>query len=243
LVVILLGMKVLAGTSGFAFKEWKGPFYPEKLKDADMLGYYASRFPTVEINNTFYQLPREKTLLDWAAKVPEGFTFTIKASQRITHFTRLKPESAEIVEYLVKTTDVLGSRRGPILFQLPPNMKVELERLKEFLAKLPRGPRYTVEFRHESWFDDAVFQALREHDVAMTAIEQEDFASPVQATATWGYLRLHRMDYTPVQLSDWAARMKGYAWDEAYVFFKHDHVPDSAGSGPLAVDAFMKSFV
>jgi uncharacterized protein YecE (DUF72 family) len=234
-------VKVLAGTSGFAFKEWKGPFYPEKLKDAEMLGFYASRFPTVEINNTFYQLPKEKTLLDWAAKVPETFSFTIKASQRITHFTRLKPESAEIVEYLVKTTDVLGPRRGPILFQLPPNLKLELERLKAFLGKLPAGPRYTMEFRHESWFDESVFQALRDRDVAMTAIEQEDFSSPVQPTATWGYLRLHRMDYTPEQLAAWASRVNGYGWQEAYVFFKHDHVPESAGSGPLAVDAFVKA--
>ena len=235
-------MRILAGTSGFAFKEWKGAFYPEKIKDAEMLGFYSGKFPTVEINNTFYQLPKEKTLLDWAAKVPETFSFTIKASQRITHFTRLKPESAEIVEYLVKTTDVLGPRRGPILFQLPPNMKVELERLKEFLGRLPQGPRYTMEFRHESWFDDAVFQALRDRDVAMTAIEQEDFASPVQPTATWGYLRLHRMDYTPERIAAWASRMKNYGWSEAYVFFKHDHVPDSSGSGPLAVEAFNKQF-
>ena len=232
---------VRVGTSGFAFKEWKGPFYPEKMKDADMLGFYSTRFPTVEINNTFYQLPKEKTLLDWAAKVPETFSFTIKASQRITHFTRLKPESAEIVEYLVRTTDVLGPRRGPILFQLPPNLKLELERLKEFLGKLPAGPRYTMEFRHESWFDESVFQALRDRDVAMTAIEQEDFSSPVQPTATWGYLRLHRMDYTPEQLRSWAERMKGYGWTEAYVFFKHDHIPGSFGSGPLAVKAFQNA--
>ena len=234
-------MRVLAGTSGFAFKEWKGVFYPEKIKDAEMLGFYSGKFPTVEINNTFYQLPKEQTLLDWAAKVPETFSFTIKASRRITHFARLKPESAETVAYMVKTTDALGSRRGPILFQLPPNLKLELERLKEFLAKLPKGPRYTMEFRHESWFDEAVFQALREHDVAMTTIEQEDFASPVQPTASWGYLRLHRMDYTPEQIAAWASRMKGYGWSEAFVFFKHDHVPDSAGSGPLAVEAFVRA--
>jgi uncharacterized protein YecE (DUF72 family) len=234
-------VNVLAGTSGFAFKEWKGVFYPEKIKDAEMLGFYSGKFPTVEINNTFYQLPKEATLLDWAAKVPETFSFTIKASRRITHFARLKPESAETVAYMVSTTDALGARRGPILFQLPPNLKLELERLKEFLAKLPKGPRYTMEFRHESWFDDAVFQALRDHDVAMTTIEQEDFASPVQPTASWGYLRLHRMDYAPAQIEAWAAKIKGYGWSDAFVFFKHDHVPDSAGSGPLAVEQFIKA--
>src|SRR5688500_12363821 len=160
-------MKILAGTSGYAFKEWKGPFYPEDLKDSGFLSFYASKFPTVEINNTFYQLPKEKTLLDWASKVPEEFSFTMKASQRITHFARLKPESAELVEYLVKTAGVLGDRLGPILFQLPPNMKKDLDRLRVFLDKLPKGRRYAMEFRHESWFDDDLTSALREHDVAM----------------------------------------------------------------------------
>jgi uncharacterized protein YecE (DUF72 family) len=234
-------LKILAGTSGYAFKEWKGPFYPEDLKDAGMLGFYASKFPTVEINNTFYQLPKEKTLLDWAAKVPEEFLFAIKASQRITHFARLKPGSAELVEYLVKTLAALGPRLGPILFQLPPNMKVDIDRLKVFLEKLPRGPRYAMEFRHESWFGDELTTALREHDVAMVGIEQEDFSSPVVPTANWGYLRLHRFDYTPDTLSAWAKRIREHGWNEAYVFFKHDHVPDSEGSGPLAVQAFERA--
>lgn len=233
--------KIRAGTSGYAFKEWKGPFYPEDLKDAGMLAYYASKFPAVEINNTFYQLPKEKTLLDWAAKVPEQFSFSIKASQRITHFQRLKPESADVVQYLVKTVGVLGDRLGPILFQLPSNMKVELERLHTFLEGLPDGRRYAVEFRHESWFDDNVFRALREHDVAMVGIEQEEFASPIQPTASWGYLRLHRFDYDAAMLSAWTKRIRESGWDEAFVFFKHDHIPDSEGSGPLAVQAFERA--
>jgi uncharacterized protein YecE (DUF72 family) len=231
-------MKLLAGTSGFAFKEWKGPFYPEKLKDAEMLAFYAGRFPAVEINNTFYQLPKEKTLLDWAAKVPPDFKFTIKASQRITHFARLKPESGEVVGYLMKATAVLGERRGPILFQLPPNMKKDLERLHGFLEALPQGARYAMEFRHESWFGDDLTTMLREHDVAMVGIEQEDFSSPVIPTATWGYLRLHRFDYDAAMLSAWSKRIRETGWQEAYVFFKHDHIPDSDGSGPLAVQAF-----
>ena len=234
-------MRILAGTSGYAFKEWKGPFYPEDLKDAGMLGFYASKFPTVEINNTFYQMPKEKTLLDWAAKVPEQFSFAMKASQRITHFQRLKPESVELVEYLVRTAAVLGTRLGPILFQLPPNMKKDFERLVAFLGKLPKGPRYVIEFRHESWFGDDVFGALRDHDVAMGVIEQEDFSSPVQPTATWGYLRLHRFDYDASMLSAWVSRIRENGWSEAYVFFKHDHIPDSAGSGPLAVQAFERA--
>ena len=231
-------MKVLAGTSGFAFKEWKGPFYPEKLKDADMLGFYAGKFPVVEINNTFYQLPKEKTLLDWAAKVPEQFQFAIKASQRITHFTRLKPESAEVVDYLLRTVGVLGERLGPILFQLPPNMKRDDERLASFLSRLPRGRKYAMEFRHESWFDDVTFDRLRENDVAFVVSEQEDFATPVLATASWTYARPHRLDYTPEGFAAWAARLKYLERDTNYVFFKHDHVPEG-GAGPLAVQSFV----
>lgn len=231
-------MKVLAGTSGFAFKEWKGPFYPEKLKDADMLGFYAGRFPVVEINNTFYQLPKEKTLLDWAAKVPEHFQFAIKASQRITHFTRLKPESAEVVDYLLRTVAVLGERLGPILFQLPPNMKRDDERLAAFLARLPKGKRYAMEFRHESWFSDLTFDRLRENDVAFVVSEQEDFASPVLATASWTYVRPHRLDYTTEGFAAWAARLRALGRDTNYVFFKHDHVPEG-GAGPLAVQSFV----
>jgi uncharacterized protein YecE (DUF72 family) len=234
-------MKILAGTSGYAFKEWKGPFYPGDLKDAGMLGFYASKFPTVEINNTFYQLPKEKVLLDWASKVPEDFTFSAKASRRITHFARIKPESAELVGYMVKTLSTLGSRLGPVLFQLPPNMKADLERLREFLVKLPQGPRYAMEFRHESWFGDELVAALRERDVALVTIDQDDFSSPVLSTSSWGYLRLHRFDYSPAALGEWARRIKDQGWSEAFVYFKHDHVPESEGSGPLAVQAFMRA--
>ena len=230
--------RVLAGTSGYAFKEWKGPFYPADLPDSGMLGFYSSKFPTVEINNTFYQLPKEKVLLDWAASVPANFTFAIKASRRITHFARLKAESAELVEYLLKTTSVLGDRLGPILFQLPPNMKKETDRLRPFLERLPRGQRFAIEFRHESWFDDEVVSALREHDVAMCAIEQDDFSSPVQSTASWGYVRLHRLDYDAGMLATWAKRVTENGWTDAYVYFKHD---EGAGSGPPAVEAFVKA--
>src|SRR5205085_9272343 len=143
-------MKILAGTSGFAFKEWKGPFYPEDLKDAGMLGFYSSKLPAVEINNSFYQLPKENVLLDWAAQVPEQFSFAIKASRRITLFARLKPESADVVEYLVRATAVLAERVGPILFQLPPNLKIDLDLLRAFLDRLPEGRRYAMVFPHQS---------------------------------------------------------------------------------------------
>ena len=231
-------MKVLAGTSGYAFKEWKGPFYPEKMKDAEMLGFYSGKFPTVEINNTFYRLPKEQVLLDWAAQVPDHFTFAIKASQRITHHARLKPESSDTVDYLIKITAALGNRLGPILFQLPPNLKIDLDRLRIFLARLPADRRYTVEFRHESWFEDDVFAALKERNVALCISEQPDFKTPVVATADWGYLRLHRFDYDVSMLAEWAKVVKSQPWSDAYVIFKHD---EGVGSGPPAVASFIKA--
>jgi uncharacterized protein YecE (DUF72 family) len=231
-------MNLKAGTSGFAFKEWKGSFYPGDLKDDGMLGYYSGRFPTVEINNTFYRLPKEEVLQSWAAQVPEPFTFAIKASQRITHYARLKPESASAVEFLLKNTASLGGRLGPILFQLPPNLKKDLDRLRAFVDTLPSDRRYTIEFRHESWFEDDVFDVLRARDIAMCIIDQADFASPHVATATWGYLRLHRFDYDESALTQWAKRIAAQPWGEAHVYFKHD---EGVGSGPPAVDNFIRT--
>ena len=232
-------MKLHAGTSGYAFKEWKGSFYPQDLKDDAMLGYYASRFPTVEINNTFYRLPKEAVLQSWASQVSDPFTFSIKASQRITHHARLKPECASAVEFLLKNTSALATRLGPILFQLPPNLKKDLDRLRAFLATLPADRRYTIEFRHETWFEDDVFDVLRERDVPMCIIEQPDFASPVVSTASWGYARLHRFDYDDAMMKVWAERLAAQPWSEAYVYFKHD---EGIGSGPPAVDAFRRAF-
>jgi uncharacterized protein YecE (DUF72 family) len=232
-------MKLNAGTSGYAFKEWKGSFYPQDLKDDAMLGYYASKFPTVEINNTFYRLPREHVLQDWASQVPDPFTFSIKASQRITHHARLKPECASAVEFLLKNTSALAGRLGPILFQLPPNLKKDVPRLRAFLETLPADRRYTIEFRHESWFDDETFDALRERDIPLCIVEQPDFASPVVSTASWGYARLHRFDYDAAMMAEWVQRLAAQPWNEAYVYFKHD---EGIGSGPPAVDAFRQAF-
>ncbi len=232
-------MRLLAGTSGYAFKEWKGSFYPGDCKDDAMLGLYADRFPAVEINNTFYRLPREQVLLDWAAQVPEPFTFAIKASQRITHYARLKPESLSAMEFLMKNTASLGSRLGPILFQLPPNLKKDFDRLRVFLDTLPLDRRFTIEFRHESWFGEDVFDVLRERDIAMCITEQAEFASPVVATASWGYARLHKLDYDETSLAAWAKQIAAQSWSDAYVFFKHD---EGAGSGPPAVGAFTQAF-
>ena len=232
-------MKLHAGTSGFAFKEWKGSFYPKDLKDDGMLGFYSSKFPTVEINNTFYRLPKEHVLQDWAAQVPEPFMFAIKASQRITHFARLKPESQSAVEFLLKNTSSLASRLGPILFQLPPNLQKDTDRLRAFIDTLPADRRYTIEFRHESWFEDDVFDALRARDIPLCITEQPEFAAPVVSTASWGYARLHRFDYDEPMLIEWAKKITAQPWNEAYVFFKHD---EGVGSGPPAVSAFLEAF-
>jgi uncharacterized protein YecE (DUF72 family) len=231
-------VRILAGTSGYAFKEWKGNFYPQDLKDDGMLGYYASKFPAVEINNTFYRLPRENVLRDWAAQVPETFTFALKASQRITHYARLKEESASLVDFLLKNTATLGERLGPILFQLPPNMKKDVDRFRGFLGLLPSDRRYVFEFRHESWFADDVYDAMRQRDIAMCIAEQDDFKCPVVCTSTWGYLRLHKLDYDAGALVDWAKCVTGQQWNQAYVFFKHDET-ENGGSGPPAVSTFV----
>jgi uncharacterized protein YecE (DUF72 family) len=231
-------VKILAGTSGYAFKEWKGNFYPADLKDDGFLGFYASKFPAVEINNTFYRLPKENVLLEWAAQVPETFTFALKASQRITHYARLKEESASALDFLLKNTSKLGDRLGPILFQVPPNLKKDVNRFRGFLGLLPSDRRYVFEFRHESWFDDEVYDVMRERDIAMCVAEQDDFRCPVVCTATWGYLRLHKLDYQSAELVDWARCVSAQQWNEAYVFFKHDET-ENGGSGPPAVSTFV----
>jgi uncharacterized protein YecE (DUF72 family) len=228
-------VRLLAGTSGYAFKEWKGSFYPDDIKPDGMLTHYATRFPTVEINNTFYRLPRENVIQDWASQVPDGFTFAIKASQRITHFARLKPESKELVYYLMRSTELLGDKLGPVLFQLPPNMQRDIDRLRTFLDFLPGGRRFAFEFRHSSWFEEDVVEALRAKDAAMTIIDQDDFATPPVPTASWGYVRLHKLDYNAKALTEWAERVKEQPWTDVYVYFKHD---EGVGSGPPAVDAF-----
>ena len=231
-------MRLLAGTSGYSFKEWKGTFYPAELKADGMLSFYATKFATLEINNTFYRLPKESVLLEWASQVPPEFTFSIKASQKITHYTRLKAESESMVQFLLKNTALLGDRLGPILFQLPPNLKKDGPRLQNFLTYLPADRRYTFEFRHESWWDEDVFTVLRDRDIAMCVSESAELTCPVVCTATWGYLRLHKLDYSPDALSEWAKRVTAQNWKDVYVYFKHD---EGAGSGPPAVEAFVLS--
>jgi uncharacterized protein YecE (DUF72 family) len=231
-------MRVYTGTSGFSYKEWVGVFYPEGTKAANMLSVYATRLSTVEINNTFYRLPRASVLEGWASSVGEGFQFSIKASRRITHFKRLKPESLSETAYLVESTAVLGSALGVILMQLPPNFACDVERLKEYLEAVPAGVRMAFEFRHPSWLDDAVYGLLAHHGHSLCIADGEDMDTPAIATANWGYLRLRRPDYTPDQLDHWEHTIAAMNWEEAFVFFKHE----DAGAGPLMAEAFAKRF-
>jgi uncharacterized protein YecE (DUF72 family) len=223
-----VSVAIRAGTSGFSFKEWKGPFYPEKIAAKDMLRYYAERLPTVEINNTFYRMPKEPVLAGWAEQVPAGFSFALKASQYITHIRRLK-DPAEPIARLVQVTTALGPTLGPVLFQLPPHLRLDLPLLEAFLAALPPERRWAMEFRHRSWFDDAVFAALSAHGVALCIADTgEEPVAPVVATAGWGYLRLRREDLGDPELSQWTARIREQPWSEAFVFLKHEE----GGKGP-----------
>ena len=218
-------MEIRVGTSGYAYKEWRGSFYPEKLKPALMLGYYSARFSTVEINNTFYKLPERQTLERWAEQVPAAFTFVLKASQRITHRQRLAPESKETVDYMLETGRALGDKLGPILFQTPPFLKKDAPRLKAFLELLPPGQRAAFEFRHESWESEEVHETLRAHNAALVCADTEESAAggaPIVPTADWGYLRLRRMDYDAAALEPWAARIRAQPRRQAFVYFKHE---------------------
>jgi len=216
--------KLLAGASGYSFKEWKGDFYPAEMKPEGMLAWYAGRLPTVEINNTFYQMPKVAVLENWARATPDSFRFAIKASRRITHMARLKADTAaDSVAFLYKNLAALGGKRGPVLFQLPPFMKKDLPRLSEFLKLLPEGHGAAFEFRNESWFADDVYDALKDAGASLCLSEREDNAPPpLVETAPWGYVRLRLEAYSDADLQQWAARLAKTAWREIYVYFMHE---------------------
>jgi uncharacterized protein YecE (DUF72 family) len=216
--------RLLAGASGYSFKEWKGIFYPQDMKAEGMLAFYAAQLPTVEINNTFYRMPAPSMLENWARTTPEDFRFAIKASRRITHIARLKADTAaDSLNYLYRMLAALGKKRGPVLFQLPPQMKKDLPRLSDFLALLPEEHLAAFEFRNETWFDDAVYEALRGAGAALCLSEREDDAPPpLVETAPWGYVRLRLETYTEEELAGWAGRLAATGWQRIYVFFMHE---------------------
>lgn len=226
-------MELFLGTSGYSYKEWKGAFYPPKLAAKDMLTFYASRFSSVEINATFYRMPKAETLEQWAAEVPPSFVFALKAPKRITHDRRLV-DVEEPTAHFLETAAVLGERLGPILVQLPPNMKVAPDRLARLLALLPAAQPVAFEFRHPSWSDPEVRRLLEGHGAALCVSDgeggQEESAAgeggralaSVVSTARWGYLRLRRCDYTGAELETFVAAIRRQPWERAFVFFKHE---------------------
>lgn len=233
-------MHVIVGTSGYSYKEWKGTFYPDDLPASKMLPFYASHFTTVEINNTFYRMPEAKTLAKWAGEVPDGFTFVLKAPQRITHQKKLAG-AEEDVAYLFDAAKALGSKLGPILFQLPPYLRKDVARLRDFIAAVPGQAKIAFEFRHDSWSDDAVYQVLRDRDAALCAADTDEVADPAAVlipTASWGYLRLRRTAYGEGEIAAWARRVEQQRWTDAYVFFKHE----DEGKGPAFARQFLASF-
>jgi len=224
------------GTSGFSYKEWKGSFYPEKIKNADMLSYYGERLNAVEINNTFYRMPRRSVLADWCEQVPEDFSFVLKASRKITHFKKLRDAGDEL-EYLTDVSGELGDRRGPLLFQLPPYLKKDVELLGDFLAALSNDVRAAFEFRHDSWFDDEVYTALSDAGVALAVADaDEGEPPPVIRTAPYGYARLRRENYSAGDLEEWSDTFAGQDWKDLWVFFKHE----DEGAGPALAEQFGK---
>ena len=232
-------LKVLVGTSGWSYKEWKGSFYPEKFPAEEMLRFYAARFPTVEVNNSFYRIPNERVLASWGDQVPARFRFVLKASRRITHNARLADEDGSL-DYFLRAVNPLGERLGPTLFQLPPTFKKDSNRLRHFLGRLPRRWPSALEFRHPSWFDDEVYQLLRERDVPLVAVDEDESegpGSPLVATASWGYLRLRRSSYPGSALEQWSQRIQSQSWSEAYVFLKHE---EGSPTGPAAAQALIQ---
>jgi uncharacterized protein YecE (DUF72 family) len=232
-------MRVHIGTSGFSYAPWRGSFYPEKLPAAKMLGFYAERLDAVEINNTFYRMPTADALAKWAAETPAGFRFVLKSPRRITHEKKLADVADSLARLHEVATASLGERLGPVLFQLPPFLKKDLPRLADFLAQVPAGMRAALEFRHASWFAADVYETLRAGGAALCLAESEDLATPVEATAPWGYLRLRRQDYDDAALAAWVERLRAQSWETAYVFFKHE----DEGKGPKLAARFRELLV
>jgi uncharacterized protein YecE (DUF72 family) len=215
-------MRVLVGTSGFSYKEWVGTFYPAKTKASDMLAYYASQLPVVELNNTFYRMPNAALVTGWAERVPDSFRFVLKAPRSITHIRRLVA-CDEPLKQFVGVAHLLGDKLGPLLFQLPPQFRKDVPRLTSFLALVPDSVRIAFEFRHASWADAEVYDALRAAKVALCPSDVDDAPPPeLIPTAPFAYLRLRRSDYSDEEIGAWASRIRAHAPEEVYVFMKHE---------------------
>ncbi len=224
-----MAAKVLVGTSGYVYDHWRQRFYPEKLSKAKWLEFYATHFSTVELNNTFYRLPSEAALTNWHDSSPADFIFAVKVSRFITHIKRLK-DAEEPVETFLSRARILGEKLVPLLYQLPPNMHRNDERLESFLSLLPRGMDHTVEFRHQSWLEDEVFAILHKYNVGFCVFDMPDISCPLVATADFAYIRFHgsaglyRSCYSDEELADWAQKLSGLATKlkAVYIYFNND---------------------
>lgn len=218
---------VLVGTSGYNYPEWRGTFYPEKFSTDKMLAFYAERFRTVEINYTFYRMPTEKLLKGWSEGTPDSFTFTLKAPRRITHDAKLQ-RCEDLLHAFCRTAMTLGPKLAVLLFQLPPNFKKDADLLRAFLELLPDGTRAAFEFRHLSWFDAEIFDALRARNVALCVADSEKMKTPVEVTADYVYFRLRDEGYQQADIEQWATTIRGLSPRDAFVYFKHEE----QGLGP-----------
>ncbi len=215
-------MNIHVGTSGFGYREWKGKFYPEKIRPQDMLRFYAERLDTVEINNTFYRMPTERLLQSWAGQVPPDFIFALKAPQVITHLKRLAHVDDEIGR-LIRTLSVLDRKRGPVLFQVPRSFPADVPVLSRFLGLIPADMSCAFEFRHASWRAAEILHLLRERECCLCVTDSdENPAGGIVRTASWGYLRLRRTEYSDADLVRWRKEIRAQGWRTAFVFFKHE---------------------
>ena len=214
---------IFVGTSGYNYPEWKGSFYPEKLSASKMLGYYAARFRTVEINYSFYRLPSDKAVRGWADQTPDDFVFTLKASRRITHDARLR-DCQELLEVFCERARNLDGKLGMVLFQMPPYARKNVEVLGQFLEWLPSDIRGAFEFRHSSWLSEDVYDLLRASNNALCVTDGEKVSTPLVATADYAYFRLRDEGYGPGEIAEWARKVDAYAKDagDAFVYFKHE---------------------
>jgi uncharacterized protein YecE (DUF72 family) len=224
---------IYVGTSGYSYKEWRGSFYPEKIAAKDMLSFYASHFQALELNNTFYRVPQRSLIESWMSQVPENFRFTVKASQGITHFRRLK-NAGYATRLMLETMSAFEDRFGAVLFRMPEDMEKDVGRLESFLKELPAGTRAAFEFRNATWYDDDVLGLLRSQNRALCVSDTDEIPTDhIDATADWGYLRLRRVKYSKPDLSKWIKSVRAQKWKDTYVFFKHE---DEATGPKLAAD-------
>jgi uncharacterized protein YecE (DUF72 family) len=222
------------GTSGYNYPEWKGSFYPSDLPTSRMLPYYAERFPTVEINYTFYRMPNEKILAGWARQTPSPYRLTLKAPRRITHDQRLKG-TADLVAGFCRVASTLGDKLGALLFQLPPNLKKDLALFDDFSAELPPKVCAAFEFRHPSWLDDEVFDRLQRRNLALCIADSDKKAATVRITADYAYFRLRDEGYTETDIGRWAEVISSDAAScrDVFVYFKHEEEGKGAAFAQL----------